>query len=205
MPKESSEIKRQKQLQAQSARQERYELRKAGKLPPLQTCKSCGKTLKAGCGSGQAAGLGLCYECFKLTGTKKAADRRVYIARRDRTRNQAVWPVGYWSCKPSSDRLRQENLVKSDRLRAAIGHAYGGRPSPGQTPAETNGSVFVAWSDGRVTEHLGLNATNSKNITPEHWSALDSFPDDVGWFLDQIPPEKRHWFDWEASQDSESR
>lgn len=192
---------RETRLAMQRERQKRYELRKEGKAPPLRSCSSCGKALKMGCGTGKAAALGLCYACFKQTSAKKADDRKAYIQRRDRTRQDEIWPVGYWSCKAGEETLTGKGslLVKHDRLRAAIGYAYGGKPKPGEDPASKNAPVFVAWSDGRVTEHVGLSATNSKGITPEHWSALEAMPEDVEWFLEQIPPEKRHWFDWEQS------
>lgn len=186
--------------QQQRERQQRYEARKAGTAPPLQTCNSCGKTMKTGCGNGKAASLGLCYACFKKTSVKKADDRQVYIQRRDRTRKDEIWPVGYWSSRAGEGSDSDRSCVmKHDRLRAAIGYAYGGKPRPDEDPASKNAPVFVAWSDGRVTEHVGLSATNSKGLTPDHWSALDAMPDDVEWFLEQIPPEKRHWFDWEQS------
>ena len=150
-------------------------LRDMGLAEQIPNCKSCGTPLKVRSGSGKAYKAGLCYACWSQTEQYRIQKRETALAK-------DIWAVGYFSGKPG------EPLLKRTRLREAIGKAYVGRN-------KDNGPVFIVWSDGRVTEHYGLSATNSKGMTPEHPSAVDFPPDNPEWFLDQIPPEKRTWFE----------
>ena len=150
-------------------------LRDMGLAAKIPTCKSCGVQLKVGSGSGKAYKEGICYECWSKT-------KGYRIHKREQALATSIWAVGYFSAKPG------EPLQKWVRLREAIGKAYVGRN-------KENGPVFIVWSDARVTEHYGLSATNSKNMTPDHPSAVDLPVDNPAWFLDQIEPNKRTWFD----------
>lgn len=164
-----------------------WQLRKKGVLPPLPTCSACGAQLKVGCGSGKASEMGLCYKCYRATPEYKEAAKqqkrlkRLGVSAATEVPDLEAWPVGYFSAKQG------EELVKHDRLRTAIGYAF--------DRSKDNGPVFIVWSDGRVTEHYGLTAKNSKGMTPDHWSACEIPPDNPGWFLAQIPPEKQIWFE----------
>ena len=150
-------------------------LRDQGLVEQLPNCKQCNAQLKVRSGSGKAYSLGLCYACWR-----KTSDYR--IQKRENALAKEFWAVGYFSGKPG------EPLEKRTRLREAIGKAYVGRNAE-------NGPVFVVWNDGRITEHYGLTATNSKGMSPDHWSACDLPPDNPEWFLDQIPQDKRTWFE----------
>ena len=168
-------------------RQQEYKARLDGKAPPLPCCKSCQKQLKVKAGNGKAYQLGLCYDCYKRSPEYRESRRISQHAA-----ESGVIGVGYWSRKAT-----ESELTKHDRLRAAIGYAWGGRLKKGELPEDRHGPVFVAWSDGRITEHHGLTAENSKGLQPDDPSALDLPPDNPAWFLDQIPEEKRRFFDWE--------
>ena len=169
-----------------SERTKLWKLRKAGKVAPAPSCKSCGKQLKVGCGNGQAQALGLCYSCFKKTSEGRKQHRRSNMSRA-RREGEEVWAVGYWAQKPDSE----EKPVKFSRLREAIGFSSGGRGNP-------SGPVFVAWCDARVTEHYGLKFSTCKGLTPDHETAHEAPVDDPGWFLDQVPASRRAWFEVEG-------
>lgn len=140
------------------------------------TCVQCSAVLKVGAGQNKALEQGLCWACYKKSDEARLERRRQALAREE------VWGVGYWSAKPG------EELAKHQRLRAAIGYAYVAR-------GQENGPVYVAWSDGQVTEHHGLTAANSRNLTPDHPSRINHPPvQDPSWFLDQIPPNRSAWF-----------
>lgn len=169
--------------QSGSERTRLWKLRKAGKIKPLQECKSCGKTLKAGCGNGRASSQGLCYACWRRTPEFRIEHRRSNLLK-ERREGGEVWAVGYWSQTPGAT----GEPVKYGRLREAVNRASGGR---GREP----GPVFVAWSDARVTEHHGLKVTNCTGLTPDHPSALEYPVDNPWWFLDQVDKSRRAWFE----------
>ncbi len=142
-------------------------MREKGLAPPVATCKVCGNPLKYGAGTGRAYELGLCFEHFRET-----PEGVLFEAQRRPAPKQAVRGAGYWSAKPGGQ------LLKHQRLRAAIGYAFVSRTGG-------NGPVYVLWSNGQVTEHRGLSAFNSQGLQPDHWSAQPEPPADLPWF--QLP------------------
>lgn len=155
-----------------SERNRLWKLRKQGLLPPPPTCKTCGKVLKPGSSTlSKAAQMGLCWSCWKATPEGKLERRRQNLKKK-------IWGVAWWGGQPNQD------LQQYQSLRLAIGASYVGRNAE-------NGTVFVVWSDGRVTEHAGLAINRSKGLQPEDGTPVTEDPD---WFRDQVDERLKTWF-----------
>lgn len=147
-------------------------LRDKGVIPPALNCKECGRAMKYGASEeSKAYSLGLCWACWKKTDEGKLERRRQNLSR-------DTWGVCWFGGKPGED------VVKVASLRAAISASYVSRRGP-------NGTIFIVWSDGRVTEHTGLTIRLSKGLRPE-----DGVPvtDDPDWFREQVDERLKTWF-----------
>lgn len=143
--------------------------RELGNAPPVKTCAACGKKLKQGAGSNRAYDAGLCWEHWRQSPEGK-------IERRKSSLVSEKWGVCYFG---------GEKLVPHTSLRAALSESVrkGGRE---------NLPIFVVWSDGTVTMHLGLTARKSAGLKPDDGDLLiDEFED----FLDMVPDHLKTWFD----------
>jgi len=138
-------------------------LRDQGVLPPVKTCNVCGKKLKEGAGSNRAYEVGLCWTHWVETDEGRLTRRRQGLV-------QKLWPVIY---------IGTADLLPFTSVRKCVS---AGKGEP----------IYVVWSDGRVTMHLGLTARSASGLRPEHGDQLlDGFED----FLDLVPEDRRTWFD----------
>lgn len=138
-------------------------LRDQGKLPPIKTCSTCGKKLKEGAGSNRAYEAGLCWEHWVQTDEGRITRRRSSLV-------TELWPLIYIGTK---------DLIPFTSIRKCLS---AGKGEP----------IYVVWSDGRVTLHLGLTTRTVARLKPEDGDQLiDDFQD----FLDMVPEDRRAWFD----------
>lgn len=146
-------------------------LRDQGVVPPVKTCKECGKRLKLGAsGESKAYRLDLCWACWKKSPEGKIERRRQNLKRE-------IWPIGYFA-GPDDD-----HVLPHRTLRIAQSAASGGRHKP-------PGPVYIAWSDGRVTLHAGLTARQVPGLGPGDGEEVL----EPEWFLAQIDDSLKTWF-----------
>ena len=150
-------------------------LRELGELPPLKTCKVCGKTLKQGSGTGKAYAADLCWQHWKQSTQGKLERRRLNLAKK-------LWAVSYFGKKPNETEWQQ-----FPRIKQAITASYVDRTM------KNNGPVAICWSDGEVTLHWGLTQS-STNVKPEDGEEMVGGDLDPGWFRDQVDDKKKTWF-----------
>ena len=135
-------------------------LRAAGKLPPLKTCKACGKKLRA-TGVGRAYELSLCYKHYQESeeGKRYAAEKR----KLGRQSESGVRAFRYFGCLPGGDAWPEGPF---NRIRLAVSSTYEGK-------GKERGHLFIVWTDDSVTQHTGIRQSDVAGIKQEDGQLVD--------------------------------
>ena len=155
-------------------------LRDLGKLPALQTCNACGKTLKLSKNAqNKAAAQGLCHACWRQTPDYKEerARQNSQLVSRQPVRN--IRPIAYFGAQPGKPYKRYPSARKAHSA------CYVGK-------GKLAGVVVVCWSDGRVIGYWGRTAAGLLGITPDDGDVVIDEPCD---FYKLMKPAERAPFE----------
>jgi hypothetical protein len=143
-------------------------LRELGVADPVKTCSVCDKPLKRGAGQNLAWSAGLCYQHWIQTPEGKQNRRKGQI-------KNDIWGVAFFGGDPPQYFTRIKAALKASTVKAG----------------RDNQPLFIVWSDGRVTLHLGLTSRKAVGVKPEDGDEmLEGFEE----FLSEVPDAQKNWF-----------
>ena len=126
--------------------------RRKGELPPVATCKVCGKKLKP-TSLGVASQSGLCFKHWALTDEGKQALKEKRAQRLSSSKEAR--PFRYFGALPGEEGWPEGPF---NRIRLAVSSTYAGRN-------RDRGPLFIVWTDDEVTRHEGLRQSDVGGIT----------------------------------------